>query len=68
MRQLLATIVLGSILAATVPAAFAKDNHADKGVPAFEPVTLDTDPDVAMAGASTQPNWEHYYRMQNRGK
>jgi hypothetical protein len=71
MRQLLATLVLGSVLAAMVPAAFAADNdrYADKGVPAFGPVTLDTgENDPAVAGSTTQQTWEQYYHLQNRGQ
>lgn len=72
MRQLLAAIVLGGILATTVPAAFALqgDNHITPGTPAFGPVTLDTGTDDAgVAGANTQEHtWEYYDRLQNRGK
>lgn len=68
MRHLLAMVILGSSLAAVVPAAFA-DNHADKGAAAFGSVTIEAvDIESGMAGTDTAQNLLHEYRLDNIGQ
>lgn len=68
MRQLLATIILGSSLTAMVPVAFA-ENHGDQSAPAFGAVTVEAvDIEAGLAGTDTPQNSIHEYRLDNIGQ
>jgi hypothetical protein len=69
MRQLLATIVLGGVLAVTASVAFAGDNQGSVTEPAFTTVATDIPAnDVSLSGANTQQNWFNIYRSENIGQ
>lgn len=69
MRQLLATLVLGGVLAVTASVAFAGDTQGSVTEPAFSTVVADTPADdVSVSGANTQQTWLNFYRSENIGQ
>lgn len=69
MRQLLATMILGGVLAVTTAAAFAESNSADQNVAPFAPVVVQGITDGAsMSGTDTQQTSIQQYRLENIGQ
>ena len=66
MRQLLATMILGGVLAVTAATAFAESNSADQNVAPFAPVIVRSMSDTAStAGTDTQLTLSQEYRLDN---